>query len=441
VNEGAIFLAQQPQGGLVATRVGDGTQAAATGSFKDTVPTVILSLTALWTGSFGNNIIVSIVAGSKPSTLKIIVQPGTYTNEIFDNIPTTGSALAAVAAINTGTANVPASKYIVAAKGPSSVELTAATTATLTGGLDGVASITTANLLGVDGSGGSRTGMYALRKMGMDVFWLAGCTDTTSWSTMLTFALSETCMAIGSLPINTQAGAAVTAVNSAGVSSPWLSIMVDHLVYFDSYLNSNVYLAPACILAGICCSNAPWESPGNTPVYGILGTDKTYGPSAQPHSNADEAALETIGIDFVALPIPGANALGIRHGKNSGNSSSFATGEIAYTRMTNSLSRAFSSTVMGQFVDQPQSILPNDPLREAVRNAFNSYLGPLVGVAINAFYAQCDLSNNPVANIKIGILQADVTVQYLAIVNKFLINLTAGQTVTVQTTTAHSGSL
>lgn len=391
-----------------------------------------LVATGIYTGTFGDSIVLSIAAGSLPNTVRAIVSTPNSNPEVWDNLPATGSVAAAVNAINNGTSpGAPRSQFITVAAGTDATELTIGQSVQLTGGVDGTAAISNSVYIGVDGMAGSRTGMYSARSVpGITVLWFAGCTDTTVWPTMDVFAKQEYILAIGSLPVNTLPSAALTAVGAAGVNDPWFAIMVNHLVIFDSILNLIVYLAPACILGGVICNLNPQQSPGNKTVSGIIGTDKTYGPNPIIFAASDDAALESAGITYVSATIPGANAFGIRNGKNS-NSSNFATSEIAYTTLTNQIVSDLSGPVLGQFVDLIQSTAANDPVREAARNALNSYFGPKVGTVIDNFSAQCDLNNNTVATIQAGYLYATVLVEYLAVINKFIINLTAGQTVTV----------
>jgi hypothetical protein len=173
-------------------------------------------------------------------------------------------------------------------------------------------------------------------------------------------------------------------------------------------------------------------------VYGILGTEQTLGTNPQGFSYSDLTTLEANGINTITSPIPSANALGLRHGKNT--SSNFATSEIPYARKTNSIVRDLSGTVMGQFVNRLQTTQTNDPLRNGVLAALNGYFGPQVSQnKIDAYNVICDLTNNTPQTIAAGQLFATVIVQYLAVVDTFTINLTAGQTVNVNSAAATAG--
>lgn len=442
VQEAALFLSQRPQGGHVGVRVSDGTDLAATGAITDSTAAGALLATALFTGTEGNKIKIIRTKGTKDTggapMSKVIVQLGQFAPEIYDNIPV-GAAGAVwpliVAAVNGGNGPTqPPSRFVrLALNNPASTHVPngADDIITLAGGTNG-AGVNTAALLGADGAAGARTGLYALKGQPVDVLWLAGCSDSTSWATLAVFAQAETALAVGAFPAYTGVDAAVAAKLAAGIDTPYMALYKDFVTYFDTILNANVAVPPSCVFAGVACRVAPHESPGNKAVYGLIGTDATLGANPQPYSDTDEAKLQNAGIGWVSLGGAPAfrDTFAIRHGKNT--SSAFATSEVAYTRKTNRIVHDLSGPVMGQFVEMGQSTRSNDPTREAARSALNDYFGPQVSEGeIDAFTAICDLSNNPVPMIKRGRLKATVAVEYMSIVNQFEIDLTAGQTVSV----------
>ena len=205
----------------------------------------------------------------------------------------------------------------------------------------------------------------------------------------------------------------------------------DDVVFLDSYLQNYYAVPQACVVAGVACSVSTEQSPGNRPVAGIIKTWWDYNNN-QPYSNNDLGSMEAAGIMVIANPIPSGTVYGLRHGKNSIGAQNFALSEIPYSRKTNQLVKDFQGPVMGQFVNKLQSTQINDPLRASVTAAFHSYLGPQVSnLQIDAYTATCSNVNNTPAQVQAGVLQADVIVQYLSVVDKFIINLTAGETVTV----------
>lgn len=437
VQEGALFLKQFPIGSVIGVRVTDGTDLPASVTLKDTAAANALILTAYYTGTFGNTIKVALTAGSNSTvaipTYKIALQIGSFVPEVFDRIAPLGVGQpiwpALVAVINNTTSG---SKLCVASLPgtPSTIAPAAAgTTAALLGGLDGTA-LTTSISVGSDGSAGARTGMYALRAQYLDAVWLCGNSDSTAWTTIAAFARGEKAIGYGSLPTGLTVSAAIQAKLAAGLDDPYFVLSKDYVTYLDSYLNSNVTVPPACVVAGITCSISPEQSPGNRVARGLIGTEMTISPNSQPYANSDLANLEAAGIMVITNPIPSANAFGMRHGKNT--SSNFATSEIPYGRKTNDIIRVLGSVVLGQFVNKLQSTRANDPLRGQVLAALNGYFAPQKsnGV-INDFRTQCDVGNNPPVSVRAGVLTAEVVVSYLAVVDKFICNLTAGQTVDV----------
>jgi len=444
VQEGSLFLKQLPRGGVKAVRVVHATtDAAASGTLLDTAPATGLTLTGKYTGSYGNTIQVFLGKGSNyqtgTKTWKVVIQPGVPNlPEVYDRISDgagSGALWQNIAdAINNGQAGyTQPSQYVTAAIAASALEApTVGQTITLTGGLDGATGITSADLIGVDGGAGARTGAYALRETGVNAMWLCGNSDSTVWTTLQALAQSEKSIAFCSLPEGTGVATAVSAILAAGLNSPWAVLLKDYVTYFDSFVGGNVQVPPASVAAGIMCRLAAHQSPGNNQAYALVGTEATLGTAPQPYSFDDLSALEQAGINLIAIPIPGARAFGLRHGKST--STNPATSEITYANMTNFLTSAFVSEVMGQFVNLNQSTRQDDPTRESVTAAMNGFLGGLLANRqIDDFSVQCDLNNNPPNSIAAGFLICTVIIKYLAVIDKFVINMTAGQTVVTNT--------
>jgi hypothetical protein len=303
----------------------------------------------------------------------------------------------------------------------------------LTGGVDAIPNV----LIGQDGNAGDRTGMYTLRGLpGLDVVWLCGFHDSENWATIGEFAQSEQATGFASFAPNQTVAQVVSAKLEAELDSPYLVMLKDWVTYADSFLNLNVSVPPACVAAGISASLSPEQSPGNKAVNGIIGTDATLGANPQPYSNSDLATLQANGINLICNPIPLGQVFGLRHGLNT--SSNSGTNEISYSRKTNSIIRDLS-TLLGQFVDMVQGTSPQDPVRLAVNSTLTGYFQPQVkAFEIDAYTVKCDLTNNSVANIKRGLLVADIAVAYMNVISKFIVNLTAGQTVTISTSSVTS---
>jgi hypothetical protein len=91
---------QQGAAAFVCVRAADGTQAAATGSG----PAGCITFTALYSGGLGDQIDVTLAAGSKAGSWAAVIGIPGLTPERFDNIEGTGTGFwtALVAAVNTG---------------------------------------------------------------------------------------------------------------------------------------------------------------------------------------------------------------------------------------------------------------------------------------------------------------------------------------------------
>jgi hypothetical protein len=234
---------------------------------------------------------------------------------------------------------------------------------------------------------------------------------------------------------------AINAKLTAGVADYDLVLCYGSVTYLDTFLGTNVTLPSCSVIGGVIESVDPQDSPGNNVCFGILGTNQTLGASPQPFSSGDMALLEANGIIFLANPIPGANALGVRIGKNT--SSNAATSEIAYTRKLNQIVRDLNGPVLGQFVNKNQGVTDPDPIRQGITAALNDYFGPQVGAPnyeIANFSVECDLGNNTVSNIQAGVCNVLVVVEFMAVINILNVKITAGQSVTIVSSATPAGS-
>jgi hypothetical protein len=95
----------------------------------------------------------------------------------------------------------------------------------------------------------------------------------------------------------------------------------------------------------------------------------------------------------------------------------------------------------------------NDKLAARVKSTITSFLMGMVGQGMLGqdvddgglpFSVVCAIgpgTNNPPERVKLSIFTADVQVQYMAINEKFIINLEGGQTVTVTRQTLPAGQI
>ncbi|MDR3538804.1 MAG: phage tail protein [Acetobacteraceae bacterium] len=431
---------QQGASNFRCVRVTDGTDTAATG----TLGTTWLTFTSLYTGTLGNNITVTWSTGSAAGSYRLVVSiisGGSQSVEVFDNLTGTGNALAvaAAAAINSGNGVLRgASQIVTAAAGAGTTIPTTGTSVTLSGGTDGVATITSSVLVGVDTV--PRKGMYALRGQGCSVGDLCDASDSTQWLTQESFGLSEGIYMILTGPSGDTISNAVTVKATAGIDSYAAKLMFGDWIYWYDPTNAVTRLvSPQGFVAGRIGNLSPEQSSLNKALYSVVGSQKS-GTSASPtnttYSQADLQTLFQAGIDVIANP--GAGGLDIwtvRCGHNS--SSNSAVNGDNYTRMTNYIAATLNAG-MGIYIGKVVNTDLFDNIRATLLAFFQAMLnaGMLSDNYGVPFSVACDTSNNPQSRTSLGYVQADCKVRYMGINEKFIVNLEGGTTVTVTSSTS-----
>lgn len=408
-------------------RVTDATDVAASA----VVQSNCITLTAKYTGTLGNSLQATLSAGSAASTSRISLAIPGQTPEVFDNIPGTGNALWVnmATAINNGQSVVRGPSQIAVAAAGAGVAAVTPATITLTGGTDGATTITGTVLVGVDTT--SRTGMYALRSTGASIAMLTDCDDYTTASAQIAYGLSEGTYMIGTGPSNEQPAAAVTAKASAGIDSYAYKHLLGDWVYFQDTVNNQTrVISPQGFVAGLLANLSPEQSSLNDRLYGVVATQRSN--QSRQYSTAELTTLGQAGIDVIANPVPGGSYFGARFGHNS--SSNAAINGDNYSRMTNYIAYTLNAG-MGKFVGRLQSSRYDDPVRSQAKATVDSFLAGMVQQnQIDSSSTICDLTNNTPSRIASGYMQMDVKVKYLAVVEKFLVNLEGGQSVQIART-------
>jgi hypothetical protein len=418
-----------------AVRVTDGTDVAATG----TVDTNGLTVTGIYTGSLGNSLQFSLSSGSQVNSWKAVVALPGLVPEVYDNIggganPLTGNALwvAIANAINNGVSGLRGkSQLVVVTAGASTADPVAGTT-TLSGGTDGASGVSGTTLIGSDVT--PRHGMYALRNTGVSVAFLADNDDSTTWSEQVAFGLSEGIYLVAVTPVGDTIANAVAVKAAAGIDSYSLKLLFGDWVYFNDTVNEVVRLiSPQGFVAGRLSALSPEQSSLNKPLYGIVGTQKSY--QNLTYSNADLAVLAQAGIDLIANPIPAGNSFGVRLGVNT-SSNAVINGDN-YTRMTNYIAYTLNAG-MGLYVGKLQS----PKVRRDSFGTINAFLsnmwaqqmiGDVNSPQNQPFSIVLDASNNPANRVALGYMQIDVRVTYFSVITKLLISVEGGQSVSVTT--------
>ncbi len=409
-------------------RVTDGSDTAATQS----VQTDCITFTAMYSGSLGNALQVTLAPGSAANSWQAVVALPGLVPEVYDNIVGSGNALwvAIANAINSGVSGLRGKSALVVASAGAGVAAPTAATYTLTGGTDGAAAVTGASLLGVDTT--PRKGMYALRGTYASVAMLADCDDNTTWSLQVAYGLSEGTYMVASGPVGDTLTNAVSAKASAGIDTYTMKLLFGDWVYFQDTVNNQIRLiSPQGFVAGRLSGLSPEQSSLNKPLYGIVGTQKSY--QNLTYSQAELQALAQAGIDVIANPIPAGNSFGVRIGQNC-SSNAVINGDN-YTRMTNYIAYTLNGG-MGLYVGKLQSPKARNDAYGTV-NAFMSNLwqqgmiGDVNEPQKQPFSIQLDKSNNPSSRVALGYMQIDCRVTYLSVITKLLINVEGGQSVKV----------
>lgn len=411
-------------------RVTDGTDVAA----SVVVQTNCITFTAKYTGTLGNSLQVTIANGSKASSWKAVVAMPGLVPEVYDNIGAglSGNALwvAIASAINNGIDGLRGKSGLVVATAGAGTTAPTASSYTLAGGTDGTATITGSTLVGVDTT--PRKGMYALRGTYTSVAMLTDCDDSTTWSTQVAFGLSEGIYMIATGPAGDTITNAISVKATAGIDSYAMKLLFGDWVYFLDTVNSQTRLiSPQGFVAGRLSGLSPEQSSLNKPLYGIVGTQKSY--QNLTYSQAELQALAQAGIDLITNPIPAGNSFGVRIGVNT-SSNAVIDGDN-YTRMTNYIAYTLNGG-MGLYVGRLQSPKTRNDAFGTV-NAFMSNLwqqgmiGDVNDPQKQPFSIQLDKNNNPSSRVALGYMQIDCRVTYLSVITKLIINVEGGQSVKV----------
>jgi hypothetical protein len=435
---------QQGAQNFRCVRVTDGTDAAA----SSVVPGSNASFAALYTGSLGNGITVTLGTGSKPSTWKLSVLLPGFEPEVYDGLVGNGAVFwtGMAAAVNTGMGpQRGASLLVIASPGgttasPAPFSLTLGSSSA---GSDGAVQVGSGQLVGADTP--TRSGMYALRGQGCGLAMLADCADSATWTSQAGFGLDEGIYMILTTPAGDTITNAVTTKASAGLDSYAAKLMFGDWLWWSDQVNNTVRLvSPQGFAAGRLANLSPEQSSLNKQIYGIIGSQRTGTPGSgqnTAYSTADLSALLAAGIDLICNPQPGGSFWGVRGGHNT--SSNAATDGDNYTRLTNYIAETLAAG-MGQYVGQ----VVNNTLFQQIRSTQLSFLNNMYGQGLLGstdgslpFSVICDTTNNPSSRTGLGYVQSDSQIQYQAINERFIVNVEGGQTVQVSRQTLPTGQV
>lgn len=307
---------------------------------------------------------------------------------------------------------------------------------TFTGGTNGDSSLTSSQQLGTD-QAIPRTGMYALKDNGVQVMFLCGNTDSTTWVTQLGFAKKIGALVVLSMAANLTSEQAVALKKSAGIANEYAAMIKDYCQYLDTVNSVYRLVPPAVFAAGRITSLTPEQSPGNKPVESVVATERTI--ADQPYDLDERGMLTAAGILFITNPVPAGNFFGLAHGLNT--SANSAINGIEWPRMTNFLAYSLVGA-FGEFIDQNQTTRKDDPVRAAAKTKLLNFFsdlkrnGLIEDFKVNMEYSEAGETPNTKQSVRDGFMKALVAVQYKSVVRFFLVTLIGGKTVDVQVAAA-----
>lgn len=426
---------QQGAANFRCVRVTDGTDTAA----SLTLPGTSVVLTAVHTGTLGNQIAVTLGAGSKAGSWRLTVALPGLPPEVYDNIQGAGAGFwaALAAAVNQGQGLQRGPSQLIAVSPGNTVAAPQALSASFangSAGSDGATNVTAATLVGSDVA--PRQGMYALRRQGCSIALLADTDDPTQWTTQAQLGLQEGIYMILTGPAGDTISNAVTTKQAAGLDTYAAKLMFGDWIYWNDQVNGVTRIvSPQGFVAGRLANLSPEQSSLNKPLYSVVGSQKSGQPGsgqASTYSAADLSVLLQAGIDVIANPQPAGYFWGVRGGHNS--SSNAAVNGDNYARMTNYIAATLAAG-MGQYVGE----VINANLFRRIRATQLSFLQGMLQQGLLGstdgsvpFNVVCDVSNNPPSRTGLGYVQSDAQIQYQAINEKFIVNMQGGQTVQVQ---------
>jgi len=433
---------QQGAQNFRCVRVTDGTDTAA----QVVVPGTTVTFTALYTGSLGNQVNLTLQAGSAINTWQLIAALPGLQPEVYDNIGGTGASfwLSLTAAVNQGQGPQRGPSQLITANAGGATATPVAFNTTLgasTPGSDGASGVTAAQLVGNNTP--PRTGMYALCGQGCGIALLADSDDPTQWTAQAAFGLQEGIYMILTGPAGDTIQDAVNVKQQAGLVSYSAKLMFGDWLWWSDQVNNTIRLvSPQGFTAGRLSNLSPEQSSLNKQIYCVIGSQTSGTPGSgqsTSYSAAELAVLLGAGIDVICNPQPGGSYWGVRGGNNT--SSNAAIDGDNYTRLTNYIAATLAAG-MGQFVGQ----VINSDLFQSVRSAQLAFLQNMLNQGMLGstdgslpFSVICDTSNNPPSMTGLGYVQSDAQVQYQAINEKFIVNIEGGQTVQVSVQTLPTG--
>lgn len=424
---------------LWGVRVTDGTDTKASTTLMISGGTVSGgTIEALYSGSLGNEIVVTINQASLSGYYNVFVQAPFASQESYPNIPGSTFWTSLSNALSSGIQGVVASSSLVrlVSGATASNALPATGTFTLSGGTSG-RNVTSDDLLGQDQTY-PPTGFYLTGTLKPHALkaWIAGLTDTSIVPNMVAYVNANAMYTNVAFPMGTSTAQVQSIINATGVADYEISWVKDW-IYWNDPVNAMVRMVPPLpFTMGLITALSPAQSPLNKQVQGVVGTERNNPYTGNtPYSQAEIGILQSLGVLVITNPVPQGAVFGVATGTNT--STNTAQSPVEYASMTNYLDDSFSN-IMGTFVGRLQTAAPGDPLRASVRHTLNDFLQGLRSAGlVDAYSVTCtyaasgnpQLGVNTPSTIAQHYLYAYAAVRYLSSVWFFVISLQGGTTV------------
>ena len=306
-------------------RVTDNTDTAA----QTILPATTVTFTALYTGSLGNQITLTLSTGSRANTWRLTVSLPGLQPEVYDNIAGTGAAVLVDLGHGRSTRDKVRNAALAAhrrqrGRGHDCAERDFHRTRVDDGRLGRRGQCRgNGTLVGIDIP--PRSGMYALRGQGCGIAMLADADDPDYWTTQAGFGLEEGIYMILTGPAGDTIQNAVTVKRQAGLDSYAAKLMFGDWLWWSDQVNATIRLvSPQGFAAGRLANLSPEQSSLNKQLYSVIGSQKSGTPGSgqsASYSAADLAALLGAGIDVIATRSPavasGASAAATTRSSNA----------------------------------------------------------------------------------------------------------------------------
>lgn len=203
------------------------------------------------------------------------------------------------------------------------------------------------------------------------------------------------------------AGGNITADSRVKLMGAWVKSL-------DSAINATRSVRSAPVYAGVRCAIPYYKSATNKKVIGVTGVELAL-------SEANHTALYQAGICQIAKPMYDENAGYVVLTDMS------TDGSETFVRVVKDYEVAMGLANLGWVVGENQGETDPDPTRTAVVGQFAStYEAMKTNGIIERYSVQCDVDNNPVADIEAKKLKVHREVKYRNVVNTITDELVAG---------------